>query len=273
LIQDKDMELMPLELNHMLEEELAKPEAEIDVALVDELLKLLEESEPSEVEKRRIWHGITDQLEKDSRKRTSRTVLHRVAAILIGVIALATLTVGTAQAFRLTFLLKLLEPLAQTFGIVTTDQLSELSQIDKNIRIENDVTEQNVFTSLDAMPVEVNGHKIIPAWVPERYSFEHGTTFDNESFQRYTVTYQSNDDWLFIETTLFRAEDASVDFQYERSAYEPIMIDVAGVGVQLYTNDENKTIYASWLNDTVSYNLSGALTEHELVRIVGSIVE
>ena len=57
LINDKDAELMPLELNRILEEELAKPEAEIDVQLVDALLKLLEEAEPSEVEKRRMWQS------------------------------------------------------------------------------------------------------------------------------------------------------------------------------------------------------------------------
>jgi len=272
LIQEKDMELMPLELNHMLEEELAKPEAEIDVALVDELLKLLEESEPSEVEKRRIWHGITDQLEKESRKRSSRTVLHRVAAILIGVIALATLTLGTAQAFRLTFLLKLLEPLAQTFGIVTTDQLAESNPAEGKIIIGIDDIEQNVYDSLERMPRKVNEHTIIPDWVPERYSFEHGTTFDNGAYQRYTVTYHSDDDWLFIETTLFPDEDTVVDFRYERAVIEPVMIDVAGVGVQLYQNDDNQTLYASWINDTVSYNLSGALSKEELVRIVSSIV-
>ena len=42
LINDKNAELMPLELNRILEEELAKPEVEIDVQLVDELLELLE---------------------------------------------------------------------------------------------------------------------------------------------------------------------------------------------------------------------------------------
>lgn len=69
LINDKEAELMPLELNRMLEEELAKPEAEIDVQLVDELLKLLEEEEPSEVEKRRMWQGISERLEKEAHER------------------------------------------------------------------------------------------------------------------------------------------------------------------------------------------------------------
>jgi hypothetical protein len=172
----------------------------------------------------------------------------------------------------LTFLLKLLEPLAQTFGIVTTDQLTKSNPAGEQGIVDIEDGEQKVYRSIDSMPKKINGYIIIPAWVPERYSFEHGTTYDNGSFQRYTVTYQTDDDWLFIETTLFQVEDAVVDFRYERAVNEPVIIDVAGVGVQLYQNDDDQTIYASWLNDTVSYNLSGALSKEEVVRIVSSII-
>ena len=112
LINDKNAELMPLELNRILEEELAKPEVEIDVQLVDELLELLEEAEPSEVEKRRMWQGISDRLDKKEPDRRVRFSWRRVAVIVAAAILLLTMTLGVAQALRWTFLLKLLEPLA-----------------------------------------------------------------------------------------------------------------------------------------------------------------
>lgn len=193
LINDREAELMPLELNRMLEEELAKPEAEIDVQLVDELLKLLEEAEPSEVEKRRMWQGISDRLGREAPERRTRFSWRRVAVVAIAAILLFTLTLGAAQALRWTFLLKLLEPLAQTFGIVTTDQLTESDSIGDGVTVDDDDFEQITYESLETMPKVLNGHVVVPGWVPERYTFEQGVAFNNGAFEKYNVQYRYND--------------------------------------------------------------------------------
>jgi hypothetical protein len=271
LINDKNAELMPLELNRILEEELAKPEVEIDVQLVDELLELLEEAEPSEVEKRRMWQGISDRLDKKEPDRRVRFSWRRVAVIVVAAILLLTMTLGVAQALRWTFLLKLLEPLAQTFGIVTTDQLTELDSIEGEVSVEDDETEQIVYDSFEAMPKTYKGHVVVPGWVPERYAFDHGSFFDNGWVEKFTISYHHADDWLSIDMILNRDEDAAVDYQYERALEEPVSIDIEGVEVLLYENSDEGSIYAAWVDNNVNYNLFGILTREELIQIITSM--
>lgn len=273
LINDKDVELMPLELNRMLEEELAKPEAEIDVQLVDELLKLLEEEEPSEVEKRRMWQGISNQLDKEAPKRHAGILRRRVAVVAVAVILLFSLTLGAAHALRWTFLLKLLEPLAQTFGIVTTDQLAESDSIEGEVYVEDDDTEQIVYDSLETMPKVLNGHVVVPGWVPDRYVFEQGVVYNNGLFEKNNVMYRNNDEWLSIDTMIYQDEGITVDFQYEREIGEPETIDVDGTEVLLYENSSEGSVYVAWVNGNVNYSLFGTVTEEELKLIIESMDE
>ncbi|MBE5774938.1 MAG: DUF4367 domain-containing protein [Clostridiales bacterium] len=271
LINDKEAELMPLELNRMLEEELAKPEAEIDVQLVDELLKLLEEAEPSEVEKRRMWQGISDRLGREAPDRRTRFAWRRVAVVAGAAVLLFSLTLGTAHALRWTFLLKLLEPLAQTFGIVTTDQLTESDSIEGVVSVEDDDTEQIVYDSLETMPRAFNGHVIVPGWVPEKYTFEQGTAFDNGYFEKYTIAYRHNDEWLSIDVILNHDQNAAVDYQYERAIDKPETIDVDGIEVLFYENSDEGNIYAAWVSDNANFNLFGMVTKEESVQIIESM--
>lgn len=271
LINDKNAELMPLELNRILEEELAKPEVEIDVQLVDELLELLEEAEPSEVEKRRMWQGISDRLDKKEPDRRVVFSWRRVAVAVVAAILLLTMTLGVAQALRWTFLLKLLEPLAQTFGIVTTDQLTESDSIEGEVSVEGDDTEQIVYDSLETMPKVLNGHVVVPGWVPERYIFEQGVVFDNGVFEKDNVMYWYNNEWLSIDVTTYQEENTVVDFQYERAIDEPETVTVNGCEVLIYENSDEGKIYAAWVNDNANYSLFGVVTKKELVQIIESM--
>jgi len=273
LINDKEAELMPLELNRMLEEELAKPEAEIDVQLVDELLKPLEEAEPSEVEKRRMWQGISERLEREALERREGFSWRRVAVVAVAAVLLFTLTLGAAQALHWTFLLKLLKPLAQTFGIVTTDQLTESDSIEERVSVDDDDFEQTVYNSLEAMPKEIKGHAVVPGWVPERYVFEQGVVFDNGLFEKDNVMYRNNDGWLSIDVTLNQDQDAAVDYQYERAIEEPEKIDIAGIEVIFYENSRDGNIHAAWVKENVNYNLFGAVSREEVIQIIESMIE
>lgn len=273
LINDKEAELMPLELNRMLEEELAKPEAEIDVQLVDELLKPLEEAEPSEVEKRRMWQGISERLEREALERREGFSWRRVAVVAVAAVLLFTLTLGAAQALHWTFLLKLLKPLAQTFGIVTTDQLTESDSIEERVSVDDYDAEQIVYDSLETMPKAINGHVVVPSWVPERYAFEQGVVFDNGLFEKDNIMYRNNDEWLSIDVTLNQDRNASVDYQYERAIEEPEKIDVNGSEILIYENSDEGKIYAAWVMDDANYNLFGAVTREEVIHIIESMEE
>ena len=195
----------------------------------------------------------------------------RVAVIVVAAILLLTMTLGVAQALRWTFLLKLLEPLAQTFGIVTTDQLTELDSIEGEVSVEDDETEQIVYDSLETMPKVLNGHVVVPGWVPERYIFEQGVVFDNGVFEKDNVMYWYNNEWLSIDVTTYQEENSVVDFQYERAIDEPETVTVNGCEVLIYENSDEGKIYAAWVNDNANYSLFGVVTKKELVQIIESM--
>ena len=218
-----------------------------------------------------MWQGISDRLDKKEPDRRVRFSWRRVVVIVVAAILLLTMTLGVAQALRWTFLLKLLEPLAQTFGIVTTDQLTELDSIEGEVSVEDDETEQTVYDSFEAMPKTYKGHVVVPGWVPERYAFDHGTFFDNGWVEKFTISYHHADDWLSIDMILNRDEDAAVDYQYERALEEPVSIDIEGVEVLLYENSDEGSIYAAWVDNNVNYNLFGILTREELIQIITSM--
>jgi hypothetical protein len=177
------------------------------------------------------------------------------------------------DALRWTFLLRLLEPLAQTFGIVTTDQLTESDSIEGEVSVEDDDTEQIVYDSLETMPKVLNGHVVIPGWVPERYVFEQGVVYNNGLFEKDNVMYRNNDEWLSIDTMIYQDEDITVDFQYEREIDEPKTIDVDGTEVLLYENSSEGSVYVAWVNGNVNYSLFGTVTEEELKLIIESMDE
>ena len=218
-----------------------------------------------------MWQGISDRLDKEAPSRRLGFSWRRVAVAVVAAILLLTMTLGVAQALRWTFLLKLLEPLAQTFGIVTTDQLTESDSIEGEVSVEGDDTEQIVYDSFEAMPKTYKGHVVVPGWVPERYAFDHGTFFDNGWVEKHTVSYRYNDQSLSIDMILNRDEDAAVDYQYERAIDEPKTIDVEGIEALFYENSREGSIYAVWINDNVNYNLFGVVTREELIRIIGSM--
>ena len=125
LAEDRETELTQYELNTLLEQEISKAESEIDTALVEEILKTLEES-PSAQEKSTAWQAIE---RKTQRKKgwMNLTTARRIVACLLVLITISALSVGSAYAFNWTFLLKLLKPLAESFGIYSANTPGQTS--------------------------------------------------------------------------------------------------------------------------------------------------
>ncbi len=65
---DRQTELMPYELNEMLEQELSKPEGEMDVQLIREILELLEPAAPSPEEKEKCWNAVQREIKNGTRR-------------------------------------------------------------------------------------------------------------------------------------------------------------------------------------------------------------
>lgn len=194
-----------------------------------------------------------------------------MAVVAVAAILLFTLTLGAAQALHWTFLLKLLKPLAQTFGIVTTDQLTESDSIEDEVTVDDDDFEQITYESLETMPKVLNGHAVVPEWIPQRYIFEQGVVFDNGSFEKTNVTYRNNNEQLSIDVMAYQEDNTVVDFQYERATNAPEKIDVEGTEVLFYENSDEGSIYAAWVKDNANYSLFGVVTKEELVQIIESM--
>ena len=153
LVKDKRLELMPDELTRLLDAELAKPEDEMDTRLVSELLQLVEKDAPTDADMAADWQAISRKLNR----RRLPVVLRRAAIAAASIIAAFLVTYTSARAFNWTLLLKYLMPVAQTFGIVTTDQLTESDSIEGEISVEDDDTEEKARTILLAKKKQQNG--------------------------------------------------------------------------------------------------------------------
>ena len=143
--------------------------------------------------------------------------------------------------------------------------------LEGEVSVEGDDTEQIVYDSLETMPKVLNGHVVVPGWVPDRYVFEQGVVYNNGLFEKNNVMYRNNDEWLSIDTMIYQDEGITVDFQYEREIGEPETIDVDSIEVLFYENSDEGSIYAAWVNNDANYCLAGAVTMKELVRIIESM--
>lgn len=274
LVKDKDVELMPDEINSILEKELSKPADEVDMQLVKELLELLGEEEPNVADKEASWQ-IIQQERKPKKRFNCRKTINRVAAIAAAIVVVFFVSFESAKAFRWTFLLKLLAPVAETFGIYSTSIIeSEEPAVQNALVIEDTGYEQITYDSIEQMPLDVGGYRIIPTWVPDRFTFIQGNIYEDPDVAYCTLSYQDNDDKLRINTYIYYNDDAAVGYVYERTLSEPSNEEVNGALVSFYYNNEDGEILsASWIDRAASYQVEGNITEEELGQIVRSMIE
>jgi len=174
--------------------------------LVNELLELLGEEEPNAADKEASWQII--QQERKPKKRFNwRKTINRAAAIAAAIVVVFFVSFESAKAFRWTFLLKLLTPVAETFGIYSTSTIeSEEPAVQNALVIEDTGYEQVTYDSIEEMPSEVGGYQIIPAWIPDSFVFVQGSTYEDPDMAYCTLSYQDNDDKLRINTYICGAD-------------------------------------------------------------------
>jgi len=270
LIHDKDVELMPYELNDMLEKELSKPADQIDMQFVDELLDLLGAEEPTAAERQACWQSI--QKKMPAKKTLSwKSAMRRIAAAAAVLVVLFFASFESAKAFQWTFLLKLLAPVAETFGIYSTSTFGSDDPVNDNTALLNEDTEyeQLTYLSLEEMPSEISGYRIIPGWIPERFAFVQGSVYEDPDMAHCSMLYSYESEYLNITTSIFYNEDAVFGFEYERTLPEPLTEVINGYSVSYYHNNSNeKRLSASWIEETTHYHIDGNVTEKELKQII-----
>lgn len=273
LKKDSEMELMQYDLEKLLEDELSKEECEMDTALVEELLKTLEES-PSADEKEKTWRAI----ERRAKRKTGRLrtlTARRIAACFLALIALSALSIGSALAFNWSSLLKFIKPLAESFGIysVNTPGDPEPVQTDKTYGAEDTGFLQATYNSLEEMPDKWNGFRVLPAWMPERFTFLQGSGYDDEHTAIFSVTYMAGDAFFNLSTNFFYDDADISSYEYQMTPTNSTLEIIADHEVTYYLNTDTKLLAASWIDQNVHYSIFGDINEEEMRRIILSIVK
>lgn len=269
LFNHHDTELMPNELRQLLDAELAKPEDEMDTQLISDIIDLLDIEPPTPAEKKADWSAIE---KKYRRKRRLPRVLRSIAITAASIVAVFLISLTSAKAFNWTFLLKFLLPVAQTFGIISSDYTVDDGQ-ETEYRFEDAMDTQEVdFTSLDELPSQFAAAVVESDCVPDGYGFVQGNWYKSFNLEKCNMLFEKADQWFVIEMMEFTDDtDPTTDFEFERQVDVPLTIEINGVEVTLYYNSDDSGISVSWLQGNTHFNLLGTLDEEELTYIIGTL--
>ena len=271
LQNDPETEVTSLELRQKLEAELSKPADEIDARLVDSILAQLDDYEPTEAQKAAGWEAVVRKVEAERKQRRVRVMRRVAAAAAAVVIAFAVFSVGTARAFRWTFLLKWLEPLAETFGIHTEIESPTPTICPAELVLGQTSDSQTEYASLAEMPAEIDGYTVVPGWVPERFEFSEGWFFRDGNIDTVDILFKSDDGWLNTLVSIYHENEETVYFEYEKVVGEHSIITCANQDVTVYHNTSDNSISASWIRNEADYAISGTISQEELESIIESM--
>ena len=266
-----EMEMSRDDLEELLDAELAKPEAEMDAELIEQVLELLEEA-PTPVQQHASWQKLNKRL---SAKRWQPVVtgLARIAAAVVLLLAIMFATYGTAQALNWEFLLRLMKPFAETFMVYTgssptTEANPDVVYSDINLQFTH-----QAFTSLADCPNEIDGYPAKPVWMPERFKYVQGNMYTDLHVTSFSHTFSCTDGWCIVDITKFRSHEDATSYYFEQLPEDTTPIYVAGYQVAFYRNTSNAHLTASWLAENTHYCITGALSEEEIILIIESIMK
>lgn len=273
LTNDSTLEMNRDELERLLEQELSKPAEEIDGRLVGELLDVLQPEEMPEGAQQKAWANIQRRVMPKPR-RTSR-VLKRMAAVAAVVIALFGMTIGAAQAFRWTFLLKLLQPMAETFGIYMNypDHDSTENTAEKRYTMSEDENTTVIHKDLSEIPDTYGGYAIKPGWIPEGYAFEQATSFEEINLVKYSIEYLRETNELNIFVAILVDPESVTEYRYERVADENFEQMIGSRLVTFYRNTDDDLLLVSWIEDRAHYTICGNVAFEEMQQMVAEYPE
>lgn len=262
------------DLEKLLEEELTKPEAELDAELVQMILEMLEEG-PSTEQTHKSWQQIDGKLSSRRQWLPAVNGLARIAAVGVILVAVLFATYGTAQAFNWEFLLRLMKPFAETFmlysgGSPEVTPATEISEVYTDELVESTQTE---FISLADCPDKIAGYPVRPEWVPERFAFVQGSMYADMHVKAISLLFSGDAGICLIDISVFAADNEVDSYSYEQLPDENRGRYIAGYPVTFYHNTDDSTLSASWIVENVHYWITGAMTEDEIACILESMMK
>ena len=268
-------------LNELLEEELNKPEDQIDMELVESILAELEPQEIREDEVTASWQRLVKKIDtlhsgekrthsaSVSRGKTRKrwpTVLRSIGLIAAAAVILFYASIGTAKATRWTFLLKLLQPITETFGIKLGDDVDPLFEEEYISALDDGKMSQ--FSSKNEIPLEYEGYSIKLNGIPKRFSLMEGSFYPSKQMDSFDFAYLDGDDWLVYSINIFPTDAAGLEYLFETTMDIQEKRNVGMIEITIYQNDDAKTQYVSWVNKNAHYSLYGTILPEELDEII-----
>lgn len=268
-----EMEMSRDDLELLLDAELAKPEAEMDDELLQEILDLLED-EPTALQQHASWQKI-DQ--RASRKPWQSAVsgLARIAAAIVLLLAVLFATYGTARALNWEFLLRIMRPFAETFMVYTGSSPTPApTNPDSEVYSDADLTfTQTTFATLADCPDMIDGYPAKPAWMPERFAYDQGSMYSDLQVTSITHVFSSSDGQCIMDISKFRNTEDATSYHFEQLPDEITTVNLVGYQVAIYHNTDQVTVTASWLAENTNYFITGAIGQEEIVSIIESMMK
>lgn len=262
------------DLEKLLEEELTKPDAEMDATLVQMILELLEDG-PSEEEQHDAWQQIENQLSSKRRWQPALNMLARIAAIGVILLAVMFTMYGTARAFNWEFLLRWMRPFAETFMLYSGD-LPEATAVPAPSEVYSDAVSdiaQTEFTSLADCPDEIAGYPAKPVWMPERFAYVQSSYYADAQMSSITHLYQCDDGVCIVDVIVYNPDNGVNSYSYEQTNSTSYTTNVAGYDATYYKNNEGGLISAAWMDEAANYSINGSLSEEELTTILTTMMK
>ena len=269
-----EMEMSRDELAQMLEDELAKPEAEMDDQLVQDILELLGDT-PTAQQQNHSWKQIEKKLTAKSLWHPVIRTAARIAAAGVILVALTFATYSTARAFNWEFLLRLMKPFTETFMVYSGDD-PEPTATPAAAEMYGDQFSsimQKEFTTLAECPDAINGHPVKPTWMPEQYVYSQGSLYSDMHMTSVVHVFTRATERCIIDITVFQDNNDFNVYQFEQVPDENNSTNVAGYQVTFYRNTDNMMLTASLMVENAHYCITGTLSEEEIVTILESIMK
>ena len=269
-------------LNKLLEEELSKPKDQIDMQLVKDILSELEPEQVSEDEINASWQRLEKKIDAlhggeaktypgsdATKKKPWFIVLRNIGLVAAAVVILFYVSIGTAKATRWTFLLKLLQPITETFGIKLGDDVEPM--FEEEYAFALDEGEMKIFSSTDEIPEKYKGYSIQLSGIPERFSYLEGSFYPSEQMDSFDFAFIDGEDWLSYNVNIFKTESAGIKYEFETTLEADEKKHIGMIEISFYHNGHEDTQSVSWVDKDAHYALSGTITLDELNQIIGGI--
>lgn len=270
-----EAELTNEEAELLLEEELKKTTADMNTAMIAELLEVLEPESLDDEAVHSSWNQLEKLLPVKPKKRTKVNGVHwigKIAACILVICVLVYATSETAEAYHWQFLQRWFTPEAETFTLYSSNQpeMPAVQVQDDGVYGDSDargLSEQ--FAALADFPDTYAGHRVKPTWMPERFAYLNGSLYADTNMAKTSIIYQSSSrEMCIVSMALVSAQQTVSGFDDRQMNDDSALRRIGSAQVLFSQNDAQGMLSATWIVEQATFSVSGNLSEEEIIRII-----